>query len=56
MADSSLFMPLTIAAVVAVLVCAPLFVALHFRFQAKKRSQMAEFERLRAGAPASHIQ
>lgn len=50
MADQSLLGPITILAGVAVLILGPTFALLHLRFRAKRRTQMAAFERLRAGA------
>lgn len=49
MADQSFLAPLAILAGIALLVFAPAFGILHLRFRAKRRTQMAEFERLRAG-------
>ena len=50
MADQSLLGPITILAGIAILVLAPGFLILHFRYQAKRRAQIQTFERLRAGA------
>jgi hypothetical protein len=50
MADLSILVPIAVVAAAALVILAPTFAILHFRFRTKRRTQMDEFEKLRAGA------
>ena len=50
MPDLSILVPISVAAAAALVILAPTFAILHFRFRSKRQTQMAEFEKLRARA------